>query len=132
VDFLKETDVWDDMPFDRVGVSGSESVFVTFDAGQQTERDDADWMRAALALRKERHDCFIELQYRGDAVDALLFPTLADAGWFRYFRSVGSDSDHGLTAPHNPHMPAQPEAVHPPAMMAVLDSPDSLRLVPVA
>jgi len=132
VDFLKETDVWEDLPLSEVAMSGSASVFVTFDAGQHTERDDADWMHAALALWRGRHDCFIELHYQRDAVDALLFPTLADAGWFRYFRSVGTDSDHGLTAPHGPDMPAQPEAVHPPAMMTVLDSPDRLRLVPVA
>lgn len=129
IDFLRTPEVWQELPREAINVSGTPSVFVTFDAGQTTDRNNAEGMHRALALWKPKSECFIELRYPADQVEELRFPTLADAGWFRYFHSVEPGTPHGLTKPHDQNLAKQPEAVHEPRTLSVLTTPRDVRLI---
>ena len=130
LDFVCEPDVWNALARGQVPMSGCPSVFVTFDAGQHTDRDDSEWIHAALAFWKPATTCFLEIRYSPDHVSALLYPTLADAGWFRYFRSAATDEPHGWTRPHDDACDPQPEAVHESASLLTVVSPKDIRQVP--
>ncbi|MBC8443298.1 hypothetical protein H8D79_01085 [PVC group bacterium] len=129
VEMLKAEPVWRSLPKGEAKLSGGDSVFVTFDHGQHTERDDARWLHEALALWKPLGPCLIEVRYGLEKAGDLHFPTLADAGWFRYFRSAEPTQDHGWTRPRS-GTARQPEAVHGQKTLDVVASPDDIRLVP--
>lgn len=109
------------------------SMFVTFDGAPPAGRRSARWLHAALALWLDRDPCFLELRFPARGGDRLLFPTFADAGWFRHFHGAPVGEPHGWTRPHPPLDPVadrQPEAVSEPCMLDRLDSPQHLRALP--
>jgi hypothetical protein len=129
---LQDRRLWDAIPRDSVRMSRSSSSFLTFDAGQPVERSDAAWMHAALGLSLPRDACLLELRYATRPPDRIRFPTVADAGWYRWYRGAGSGEPHGWTNPHAlvQHSPLrQPEAVQRTPNMDRLAGPQDIRLV---
>lgn len=129
MDFVTTSEVWHAIPLDEVPLSRAASTFVTFDASQPAKRESARWMHSALALWKPVTECFLESQYGTDHAGDLRYPTLADAGWFRYFRSAEPTEPHGWTNPHDAALPPQPEAVHGSGSLGALQSADDLRVL---
>jgi len=133
---LKRPEAWRAIPTADVQLArpDSASMFVTFDGpadAARADRSSATKMHAALALGvPPRTDCFLEVSLPPSSEAPLRFPTLADAGWYAHFRSAPPDAPHGLTRPHDPRLPPQPEAVRPPGTLAELPSSENLRILP--
>ena len=113
----------------QVMLCRTRGMFVTFDGVGATPRAKATWLHDALALWLPRHPCFLE--FRLPTSHGLFFPTFADAGWYRFFRSVPVTEPHRWTHPHTPASPhRQPEAVQVRTAMDTLPSTDDFRVVP--
>jgi hypothetical protein len=133
VEFATDPGVWSVLDRAAVRLGGGASAFVTFDAGQPVQRESSAWLHAALALWRPWNPRFAEVRYATSSADTLRFPTLADAGWFRWFRSAAVGEPHGWIRPHPPLdsvADRQPEAVHETPTLARLQSPADLRIVP--
>lgn len=131
--FVTDPAVWAVLNRGGVRLGDGTGVFITFDAGQPAHRDSSLWLHAALALRRPWKPRFAEVRYNVGKADKLRFPTLADAGWFRWFRSATVGEPHGWTRPHppcDPNADCQPEAVHETPTLARVRSPAGLRIVP--
>jgi len=134
VAYVRKSEVWtllvrNHVPLSRPG----RSMFVTFDLASPRDRQSAQWLHAALALWLDRDPCFLEVSFPTATDDELLFPTFADAGWFRHFRGAPAAEPHGWTRPHPPRDPVadrQPEAVMETQGLDRLPSPSHLRAVP--
>jgi hypothetical protein len=132
--FIQEDPVWTAIPHDRVRLSGHHSTFVTFDLDGSSKplQGSAAKMHAALALWKPVNACFVELRYRPEPSEVLRFPTLADAGWFRFFWSAPSGEPYGWTRPHDVTLGPRPEAVHddPAPTLARIERPMDIQVLP--
>ena len=132
-EFVTDPAVWGILNRKAVPLGGGKGMFVTFDAGQAVHRDSSRWLHAALALRCPWKPRFAEIRYTLRKADELRFPTLADAGWFRWFRSAAVGEPYGWTRPHPPLDPEadrQPEAVHKTPSLARVRSSADVRIVP--
>ena len=130
VRFLRRSAIWNSFPRSQVYLCGREAMFVTFEGSDSLPRTSAVAAHSALALWQPCNTCFLEVRYAPQPGDDLLYPTLADAGWFRYFRSAPATEPHGWTRPHDPQFPPQPEAVQRRVTFDRLASPDDLRALP--
>ena len=137
LDEVRDPVLWGSLPRDQVHLArpGSASMFVTFDdSNAGIDRDSATTVHAALALWWPRNDaCFVELPLPTTNAAPLHVPTLADAGWYGFFRSAAPDAGCGWTNPHPapPGLPPQPEAVRAPGTLEELLSSSDLRIVPM-
>lgn len=106
-----------------------EHVFVTFDTTSSHARRTATSVHNALALWLPLRPCFIEFSYIPEP-SSLRYPTVADAGWFKFYRSTPHTEDHGWTNPHatDPPEERQPEAVQ---QSPLLDASITARIVPL-
>ena len=134
VAYIQKAGVWTILVGNPVSIARpGRSMFVTFDLAPPTDRRSASWLHSALALWLDRDPCFLELRFPSQDSDRLLFPTFADAGWFRHFQGAPVGEPHGWTRPHPPLDPVadrQAEAVSEPCTLDRLESPQHLRAVP--
>jgi hypothetical protein len=134
---LSRPSVWAALPRASIKLARARSMFVTFDGtpSPPTLRARATVLHAAAAMWRPRHPCFVEASYPSEPTDELRFPTFADAGWFRFFRSAPHGEPHGWTHPHRwvrlagSPLPPQPEAVQETLTLARLAGASSLRVV---
>jgi len=131
--YVQHPSCWNAVQRDLVYLSGQRSTFVTFDppTPDPMVRRKASRAHAALALWKPCSSCFIEVTYEKLGSDELRFPTFADAGWSRFFKSVTVTELHGWTRPHGGKLPPQPEAVQDHPTLARVDRPSDMRLLPI-
>ncbi len=128
---VQDKHVWGLFPRKNLRLSGGKATFVTFDdPSHPFPRNSAEALHRALALWKFREPCFVEVIIFPRSIHVLQFPTLADAGWFRYFKSALPSEAHGWTKPHDLSLPRQPEAVMDSPTWADIDDPTHLRIVP--
>jgi len=120
---------WSKVPRGNVLLAPRRAAFVTFDGGAPgINRRSPAVMHGALALHFPRKQCFLALAFDRRSDDELRFPTVAEAGWFRWFVSSPHGEPHGWTAPHNPRLPRQPEAVMPTPTLERIDREDLVLL----
>jgi hypothetical protein len=131
VQFVREPVAWNTMPKQQVPLSGKRATFVTFDANPPPPRTSAIELHRALALPWPQQPCFIEVRYALRPGDVLHFPTVADAGWYRFFSPTPQGHPHGRTQPHaGGTLGQQPEAVQDAPTLDHVQSAADMRLVP--
>jgi len=134
VGFVTKQDVWSTLAHDQLFLCPRRRMFVTFDLKPSSLAGSSLRLHAALGLwkRSSLSPCFLEIALHVDSKDRLKFPTFADAGWFRFFRSAPLGAQHGLTQPHanQDAIGQQPEAVMETLTFQRLRSGSSIRFVP--
>ena len=134
VGFVTKQNVWNTLAHDQLSLCKERRMFVTFDLNPSSLGGSSLRLHAALGLWKSStvNPCFLEIAFHVDSKDRLKFPTFADAGWFRFFRSAPLGAQHGLTQPHaNQYaIGQQPEAVMETLTFQRLRSGNCIRFVP--
>ena len=124
-----EGDLWSDCKLAAEG----RPAWATFDDPDQplspAVRANAPLMLQQLAMLRDSRSVLVEIIYDASDAENIRFPTVADAGWERRFRSAPPGADWGLTAPEG--LPPQPEVVHDNADLTIRrDRPRFLALTP--
>lgn len=134
LDSIKDYGTWTKLTRAQIRISGTHSAFITFDCpGKPTQRRSAQWLVEALVLPWRPlplETSMIEFKYPRRSGDALLFPTLGDAGWWKGFRSAEPEEPYGWTSPPDLVL-RQPEAVQDSPTLVLLTNPNDMNLVPV-
>ncbi|MGH7451947.1 MAG: hypothetical protein ACRENG_11405, partial [bacterium] len=92
-------------------------VFVTFPDTEDRLPDESKGparLMRTLGIPMADTDPVVKVIYKPLDEDVLCFPTIADAGWFPYFKPAKTGDPHGWTEPiGDPTAKGYPEAVHP-------------------
>lgn len=129
--FIQQKKVWDAIPKRPILLCLQAAMFVTFEGDMVLDRQNSGRVRSALALwYSEPAQPLLEAALEPPCEPSdLKIPTVADAGWYRWFQSVPVGAPHGMTGPRDKALPAQPEAVIAPCTLASVTSPHRLRLL---
>jgi len=100
----------------KASLANRKAVFVTFPDADGRIPDES--IGAVILMRRlgyfmTQTDSIVKLAYEPQDEDILKFPTVADAGWYPYFKPAEEGDLHGWTEPiGDPTTKGYPEAVH--------------------